>query len=150
MTDRLTDEELKEMRERHEAATDGPCYAVFTDDEPHMNASYVSTVDRGPGHDNRVGMDGSRAHETVAITGLQTPRLAEVNDNYREIDANTKFMAAAFSDVPRLLDEVERLREERDRYLAPKENDHLDALKEEQDRLSDDVDQLIEALEPDQ
>lgn len=108
--------DLEAVEARVDAATPGPWYAVHTDDTAYMNAHYVGTQDRGAFHDNVVGMDGSRAGETVAITLLQAPDLAAHDgEQWRE---NTDFIAHARQDVPALIAEVRRLRTEMDTALA--------------------------------
>lgn len=103
----MTPKEIEAIKRRCEAATAGPWYPVATDDQACMNARYVGTKDRNwPKHDQEIGMDGSRAEETVAITLYQIPTLI---DNER-CDENTNFIAHAREDVPALVAEVRRLR----------------------------------------
>lgn len=73
-----TPDELAAIRARAEAATSGPWYAHATDDEWSMNARYVSTTPGRMEHDGEWGMTTGTApySEVVAITLLQTPRLA--------------------------------------------------------------------------
>jgi hypothetical protein len=85
-------------------ATPGPWYVVYTDDDSHMNSTYVGTVDRGAGHDNQVGMDGSRIAEIVAVTLVRDPCIDAMICN-----------AALIAAAPDLARAVVRLEEERDR-----------------------------------
>jgi hypothetical protein len=134
----MSAERLAEIRARCEAATPGPWYPRATDDCCAMNARYVglretpSTVEcelypvltkhfePGEwGHDGRYGLDVNHAdHEppdqVVAITLLQQPDLVGPG----ACDENTAFIAAARQDIPDLLAEVERLREELERLRA--------------------------------
>jgi hypothetical protein len=92
-----------------------------SDDDVFMNARYVSTQE-GPGwgHDNMRGMDpGNEAQDernVVAITMLQSPRLADIVDE--RWDENTEFIAHARTDIDLLVVEVERLRTLAGAYLV--------------------------------
>jgi len=118
----MTDDELKAIKDRCEKATPGPWYPVATDDECSMNARYVGTNSRGwPRHDQQVGMNGERAEETIAITLLQYPRVADVADE--RWDENADFIAHAREDIPKLIAEVERLKQaEDDAYWRGKQS----------------------------
>ena len=103
-----------EIRAYCEDASAGPWYAHATDDDVFMNARYVGLRPAQFWHDNLRGMepngDDQEPSETViAITCLQSPRLADVE----ECDANTIFIANAREDMLRLLDAVVKLREAR-------------------------------------
>lgn len=106
----LEDKELEAWK-RCERATDGPWFRVFTDDDYCMNAVYVGTEDRGIGHDNQIGMDGSRREEIVAATLIQhstTP----VNRFGGLWCKNANFIAHARTDIPELLNTIAELRGE--------------------------------------
>jgi hypothetical protein len=108
----ITDEDLAEIEEIVEAATPGPWYVRFLDDDHAMNLVTVSTVpdagrgERRPDFDHR---------EVVAATLVQEPRYVDVGDE--RWDENAQFIATARRDVPRLVAEVRRLR----RLLAAQE-----------------------------
>lgn len=109
----MTESELAEIEVRVAKATPGPWYARATDDVAFMNARYVGTQPVAPGdaefrHDGLCGLseDGGDSRNVVAITLLQLPRLADLD----ECDENTEFIAHAREDVPRLVAEVRRLR----------------------------------------
>lgn len=91
-------------------ATPGPWYPRATDDERFMNAQYVST-DPGPGwlHDGEQGMsvEECEPEKVIAITLLQTPRLASVEDG--KWDENTEFIAEAREALPYWLQRVKEL-----------------------------------------
>lgn len=91
------------------AATPGPWYARHTDDQSYMCCDFVSTE---PGV--RKGHDGGHIDDVdpgtvVALTLLQSPRLAEA-DAY---EANVEFIAASRTAIPALLAEVAELQAER-------------------------------------
>ena len=70
--------------------TKGPWHVRRTDDSHAMNAIYVSTKKGlyGPQHDGAQGMGCNSEHsEVVAITLLQAPRLADVEDGRWEENA---------------------------------------------------------------
>lgn len=107
----ISDDELAEIEARAGAATPGPWYAHATDDEVFSNARYVSVQPGEFRHDNKRGMDSQSderadSEKVIAITLLQSPRLAECN----ECDENTLFIAHARSDIPRLIAEIRRLK----------------------------------------
>lgn len=92
-------------------ATPGPWYVVWTDDEDHMNAVYVGTVNRGLAHDGDLGADGSRHGEIIAMTLLQEPRM--VSHSSRKWHENARLIAVARDlacEVLELREEVARLR----------------------------------------
>jgi len=109
----IDDNELEEINLRASRATPGPWFGHATDDVEASNALYVSTTP-GPGitvHDNRRGLsDGGRNQvdpsTVVAITLLQGPCLCRPD----EFDENTEFIAHARSDIPRLIEEIKRLK----------------------------------------
>jgi hypothetical protein len=91
MASELTDEELRAIRARCDSATPGP-WISYVEGRDHMSGS--SFIQTGPGE--------SRG-EDIELSGATT--------------ADQDFIAHARADVPRLLDEVERLR----RRLAERE-----------------------------
>lgn len=104
----VTDDDLARLERLCEAATEGPWYTVFTDDESRMNAVYVGTVDRGSMHDNTIGMDGHRRGEIIAATLIQ---VVPTVDHESELwDENADFIAESRTAMPRLIAEIRRLR----------------------------------------
>ena len=99
----MTNEELQALCD---AATKGPWYAHNPDDEMHMNAYVVSTSPVEPCVDTDERINDHAI--IVAITLLQTPRVACTSDGRYE--QNAAFIAAARTELPRLLAEVARLR----------------------------------------
>ena len=96
MTDRLTEKEIEEIRERAEAATEEPWVKWVSGPEV-----FSGVTKNEP---------GSISHEE------QICRLDDFMRDASQVDDDARFIAHARTDIPRLLDEVERLREERDRY----------------------------------
>ena len=96
MTDRLTDKEIEEIRERAEAATEEPWVKWVSGPEV-----FSGVTKNEP---------GSISHEEQICT------LDDFMRDASQVDDDARFIAHARTDIPRLLDEVERLREERDRY----------------------------------
>ncbi|HEX6682270.1 MAG TPA: hypothetical protein VF062_05720 [Candidatus Limnocylindrales bacterium] len=93
-------DELAEIEERAEAATPGPWYAHFIDDDHFANLVAVSTKPESV----RIGHS-----DTVAATLIQFPaRYVDIADE--RWDENAYFIAHARQDIPRLLAEVRRLR----------------------------------------
>jgi hypothetical protein len=102
----LTEDELNRIRQLAGAATPGPWYVRMLDDDYAAGFVAVSTSpdtgrdERWPRFDH-----GS----IVAATLVQNPeRYVDIADG--RWDENAAFIAAAREAVPRLLDEVERLR----------------------------------------
>ncbi|MQY03493.1 hypothetical protein [Actinomadura macrotermitis] len=101
----LTDEELATIEELAEAATPGPWFVRNLDDDHAMSLVAISTApdtghgERWPGFDHR---------EIVAATLVQAPRYVDVADE--RWDTNALFIANARQDIPRLIDEIKRLR----------------------------------------
>ena len=102
----LSDEELQEIEGRVNAASAGPWYVRWLDDDSSMNLVAISTKpDTGEG-EQWPNFD----HETVvAATLIQHPRYVDIGDG--RWDENALFISHARSDVPRLLAEIRRLRE---------------------------------------
>ena len=106
----MDDAELDAIRRRAEAASAGPWFVRYLDDG--YAANLVAVASRpGPEH----GDDGSfrdgdiDAKDIVAATLVQNPeRYVDIADH--RWDENADFIAHAREDVPRLLDEIERLR----------------------------------------
>jgi hypothetical protein len=101
----LTAVELAELEELSHVATPGPWFVRQLDDDYAMSLVAVSTVsdtglgERWPRFDH---------HEIVAATLIQHPRYVDVAD--RQWDQNAHFIAAARQGIPRLIDEIRRLR----------------------------------------
>lgn len=106
---------LDEIEARLNAATPGPWYVHYTDDEFFMNATCVSTQPGPECHDHLRGMAPGECDETsvVAITLLQYPRLADVDDG--RWDENAELIAHAPEDLRYLLDALREAEAERDR-----------------------------------
>jgi hypothetical protein len=98
--------ELEEIEELCSVATPGPWFVRTLDDDHAMNLVAVSTVpdtgrsERWPDFDHR---------EIVAATLVQHPRYVDGGDE--RWDENAAFIAMAREAVPRLVDEVRRLRD---------------------------------------
>jgi hypothetical protein len=107
--DPLTDAELAELEELSNAATPGPWFVRQLDDDFAMSLVAVSTVpdaglgERWPRFDH---------NEIVAATLIQHPRYVDVADE--QWDQNARFIAAARHSIPRLIDEIRRLRQQAD------------------------------------
>lgn len=105
----LTDEELAAIEELADAATPGPWFVRHLDDDQAMNLVAISTApdtgrgERWPDFDHR---------EIVAATLIQHPRYADVADE--RWDENAQFIANARQDIPRLIAEIKRLRQQLD------------------------------------
>lgn len=101
----LTDSELAAIAARAAAATPGPWHVRHLDDDRSMNLTAISTQpatttpDRWP--------DDEHA-SIVAATLVQQPRYVDHTD--RRWVENATFIAAARTDVPRLLAEITHLR----------------------------------------
>ena len=102
----VDDDELDEIEEICSAATSGPWYVRNLDDDHAMSLVAVGTspddgkAARWPNFDHR---------EIVAATLIQHPRYVDSGDE--RWDENAAFIAMARSVVPRLVQEVRRLRE---------------------------------------
>lgn len=109
MPDPLTDAELAELEELSNAATPGPWFVRQLDDDYAMSLVAVSTVpdsglgERWPHFDH---------DDIVAATLIQHPRYVDVADE--QWDQNARFIAAARQSIPRLIDEIKRLRRQAD------------------------------------
>ncbi len=114
----MTPAELDELERITNAATAGPWFPVFTDDENSMNAVYVGTVDRGQNHDNQKGFarDSPRDDEIIAVTLHQLmPRIDHATELWEE---NAIFIAQARTAMPRLIAEIRRLSEDLAQYRS--------------------------------
>jgi hypothetical protein len=102
----MTDDELAEIDERTTAATPGPWYVRFLDDDHAANLIAVSTKpDTGRGERWPDFLHG----EMIAATLVQFPsRYIDCVDE--RWDENAAFIAHAREDVPRLITEIRRLR----------------------------------------
>ncbi|MGW5688385.1 hypothetical protein [Nonomuraea sp. NPDC003754] len=102
----IGDSELQEIESRAQAATPGPWYVRFLDDDAAANLVAISTMPDAGGGERWPAWNGS---EMVAATLVQFPRpyVAGPDDRW---DENATFIAHARSDVPRLLAEIRRLR----------------------------------------
>lgn len=103
----LTDDELDVIDERVSACTPGPWHVRSLDDDYAMVLIAISTKpDRGlsemwPNFD---------CGEMVAATLVQRPRYVDAEDGLW--DENAWFIANARTDVPRLIKEIRRLRQQ--------------------------------------
>jgi hypothetical protein len=101
----LADRDLAEIEERVQAATPGPWFVRYLDDDVAMNLVAVSTApdtslaERWPAFDHR---------EIITATLVQHPHYVDVADE--RWDENAAFIAHARADVPRLIAEIRRLR----------------------------------------
>ncbi len=99
---------VAEIETRAQAASPGPWFIRHLDDTHAMSLIAISTVDsvrdeRWPDFDHR---------EIVAATLIQEPRYVDIADG--RWDHNAHFIAAARTDIPRLVAEIKRLRRELD------------------------------------
>lgn len=100
----MLDDELAAIRIRADAATPGPWQVEYLDDTYAMNLVAVAT---GELHEDWP----TDSAKVVAATLVQGPeRYASIADG--RWDENARFIAHAREDVPRLLDEIARLRAE--------------------------------------
>ncbi|MFJ7105803.1 hypothetical protein [Streptomyces albogriseolus] len=99
------DIDLDEIAEICAAATPGPWFVRHLDDQNAMNLVAISTVEdtgrgeRWPAFDHR---------DLVAATLVQHPRYVDCEDG--RWDENAAFIAMAREVIPRLVQEVKRLR----------------------------------------
>jgi len=109
----MREDELEEIEALCSATTPGPWFVRTLDDDHAMNLVAVSTTpdtgcaERWPNFDHR---------EIVASTLVQHPRYVDSGDE--RWDENATFIAMAREVVPRLVDEIRRLRS----LLADQEN----------------------------
>lgn len=107
---RLTNAELNAIRERAEKATPGPwearAWKSTTDDQYFVSQAF----------------EGGKELAT-AWQGERYPEMPEIPNG--EAEANAKFIAHARSDVPKLLAEIERLRNGIDRVLYHLTNEDI-------------------------
>lgn len=103
---------LVEREELVQAATPGPWFVRFLDDDHAMNLVAVSTVSDTGASERWPGFD---CQEIVAATLVQQPRYVDMADE--RWDDNGRFIAAARESVPRLIDEIRRLRHQLDAAL---------------------------------
>lgn len=100
----MDDLELTSIRSRAASASAGPWFVRVLDDDYAMNLVAISTV-ADSGHERWPDFDSG---EIVAATLVQQPRYVSQSDS--RWDENAEFIAHAREDVPRLLEEVARLR----------------------------------------
>ncbi len=104
MTDPLTPERIAEIRNLAEKATPRPWEMHIVDDDMFMNARYITAEG---GRDDDLSETETPFHgEVVAITLLQTPRMA---DELR-FEENGELIVTAANEIIPALDEIERLR----------------------------------------
>ena len=96
---------IQEAKDRAEAASKGPWHVVHCEDRDFATMLRVSTVP-----------DSEEPGDTVAVVVLQMPLEACVSDECW--DENGEFIAAARTDVPRLIELVEEMAETLDE-MAP-------------------------------
>ena len=91
MTDRLTDKEIEEIRDRWKSSTEGPWTACV----PPRGHRLSQVIGQG-------------------AVGNSSIKVAD----YIKREADARFIAHTYTDIPRILDEVEQLREENARLSA--------------------------------
>ena len=125
MTD--INETIAEVLRIDAQATPGPWYPQATDDRLCMNASYVSTDPKSGlrDMDPQSAERDCRPGSVVAITLLQSPRLANVRD--QRWDENTDLITYYRSAAPALAREAQRLQEQVSRLLDARTIDRLRA-----------------------
>jgi hypothetical protein len=100
----LSDAELGVIQRRVDAATPGPWFVRQLDDS---NAASLTAVCSAPGPDVR--WPDFDAGEVIAGTLIQWPvRYVSVADH--KWDDNAELIAHARTDIPRLIEEIHRLR----------------------------------------
>jgi hypothetical protein len=105
VTESLSDDDLDQILARCDASTPGPWFVRQLDDTHAMSLMAVSTTpDTGRG-ERWPDFDSS---EVVAATLVQEPRYVDVGD--QRWNQNAVFIAAARTDIPRLVAEIRRLR----------------------------------------
>ncbi len=104
--DELTEEVLEAMSGRAAAATRGPWYVNYLDDDHAMSLIVVSTNAGKPAKARWPDFDYKKI---VAATLVQQPRYVDHEAGRWEEDAS--FIAHAREDIPRLINEVRRLKE---------------------------------------
>ncbi|MFE6668422.1 hypothetical protein ACFVFH_33295 [Streptomyces sp. NPDC057697] len=101
----MREDELEEIEKLCSAATPAPWFVRTLDDDSAMNLVAVSTApdtgaaERWPNFDHR---------DMIAATLVQHPRYVDSGDE--RWDENAAFIAMAREAVPRLVEEVRRLR----------------------------------------
>lgn len=138
--------DLDAIRARLAAATPGPWFVVTTDDDSHMCATYVGTVDRGEMHDMEQGatLRADRSGEVVAMILLQEPRLADHADG--RWDENADLIANAPTDIAALLADVAEW-QAREAETSAELAKVVAVANERQDRLEAEVRRLQARLE---
>jgi hypothetical protein len=106
----VDDVKLTAIRQRTDAASPGPWFVRYLDDEFAANLVAVSTAPAPASGDDGSFRDGTgRAAEIVAATLVQNPqRYVDIADG--RWDENAESIANAREDIPLLLEEIERLR----------------------------------------
>lgn len=104
----LNDAYLANLESLSAKASPGPWFPRAGDDEHCMNARWVS-LDEGPGLKHDGFIEDHPSGRCVAITLLQQPRLADLDNCH---DSNMLFICAARAAIPLLVAEVKKLREE--------------------------------------
>jgi hypothetical protein len=103
--DKMDEDYLEKL---HNQTTPGLWYPRAGDDDMCMNARWIS-VDPGKGFQHDGYIYDQDSTKTVAITLLQSPRLADTADTH---DSNLLFICEAKAAIPRLIEEIRRLRKE--------------------------------------
>lgn len=102
---RLDEDYLAYLETLDKSSTPYPWYPRYGDDDVCMNARWVST-------ESSKSFDylyQQKSTSVVAITFLQSPRLADIND----VDDNNMYLICEYREaVPLLVAEIRRLREE--------------------------------------
>ena len=93
---------IQQSRAICDAATDGPWFPGFTDDDSFMNCRFVSTVKR-PDHHDDMQLGDREPESVVAVTLLQSPYLASVD----ECDQNMVFISHSRTALPDALARLE-------------------------------------------
>lgn len=99
----IDDAYLNELKKLCSETTPGPWYPRYGDDDMAMNCRWISKNQNS----KFSFIYDENSNDTIAITLLQSPRLADTDDFY---DKNMMFICEAKKAIPLLIDEVLRLR----------------------------------------
>lgn len=142
----LTDAELAAIRERTEMATPGPWYIRFLDDSHFMNLVAVCTTPDSGQHEALPYHDqGGEIRKSIIATTLYQADahvIVPVSVETENWDEDAEFIAHAREDIPRLLAEIERLRNELSLLCPIADLDVITSLKTEKQLMMERIAEL--------